>query len=280
MIINKHKCRARAYQTFKVPKNSSSYDFIHQFSYNNYRFPVYYLVGNIPTVCRLCHDNIQYPCRADRISLRVKSANLAWSSNTQSLVLKSCINTDVLYQNQCCGSGSGIRCLFDPGSGSGIWNRFFSGSRISDSGSRISDSGSRISDSGSRIPTPYFLELSDKFLGKKFYNSLKTGPNFFVQFCEIFGYKKGLTTNFFSPLSFVAVFGSGIGDPEWEKIRIRDKHPGSATLIKMLQVDGEDRYVRCPKWLFSRSCGVCLPATRVRDHGRQEHHLNKVDKPS
>jgi hypothetical protein len=25
---------------------------------------------------------------------------------------------------------------------------------------------------------------------------------------------------------------------------------------------------------------VCLPATRVRDHGRQEHHLNKVDKPS
>jgi hypothetical protein len=29
-----------------------------------------------------------------------------------------------------------------------------------------------------------------------------------------------MTTNFFSPLSFVAVFGSGI----------RDKHPGSATL--------------------------------------------------
>jgi hypothetical protein len=37
----------------------------------------------------------------------------------------------------------------------------------------------RIPDLGSRIPTPYFLELSDKFLGKKFYNSLKTGPNFF-----------------------------------------------------------------------------------------------------
>ena len=32
--------------------------------------------------------------------------------------------------------------------------------------------------------------------------------------------KKGMTTNFFSPLSFDAVFGSGI----------RDKHPGSATL--------------------------------------------------
>jgi hypothetical protein len=33
---------------------------------------------------------------------------------------------------------------------------------------------------GSWIPTPYFLELSDKFLGIKFYNSLKTGPNFFL----------------------------------------------------------------------------------------------------
>jgi hypothetical protein len=32
---------------------------------------------------------------------------------------------------------------------------------------------------GSRITNPYFLELSDKSLGKKFYNSLKTGPNFF-----------------------------------------------------------------------------------------------------
>jgi hypothetical protein len=41
-----------------------------------------------------------------------------------------------------------------------------------------------------------------------------------------------MTTNFFSPLSFVAVFGSGILDPGWVKIRIRDKHPGSATLQK------------------------------------------------
>jgi hypothetical protein len=36
-----------------------------------------------------------------------------------------------------------------------------------------------------------------------------------------------MTTNFFSPLSFVAVFGSGIRDP---RSGIRDKHPGSATL--------------------------------------------------
>jgi hypothetical protein len=48
-----------------------------------------------------------------------------------------------------------------------------------------------------------------------------------------------MTTNFFfSPLSFVAVFGSGIRDlgseirdPGWVKIRIWDKHPGSATLL-------------------------------------------------
>ncbi len=45
-----------------------------------------------------------------------------------------------------------------------------------------------------------------------------------------------MTTNFFSPLSFVAVFVSGIRDqgfqdPGWVKTRIRDKHPGSATLV-------------------------------------------------
>ncbi len=45
--------------------------------------------------------------------------------------------------------------------------------------------------------------------------------------------KKVMTTTFFSPLSFVAVFGSGIRDPGWVKIRIRDNHPGSATLQKI-----------------------------------------------
>ncbi len=49
------------------------------------------------------------------------------------------------------------------------------------------------------------------------------------------GTKKGLTTNFFSPLSFVAVFGYEIRDPEWVKIRIRDKRPGSATLHPALK---------------------------------------------
>jgi hypothetical protein len=107
--------------------------------------------------------------------------------------------------SQCCGSGSVIRCYFDP------WTR--------------------IRDLGSRISTPYFLELSDKFLGEKIYISFKTGPIFFssafinkiiFNFVKFVAAKKGLTTNFFSPLSFVAVFGSGIRDP--------DKHPGSATL--------------------------------------------------
>jgi hypothetical protein len=72
-------------------------------------------------------------------------------------------------------------------------------------------------------------------LGKKFYNSLKTGPNFFLlhfknkiiyNFVKFVATKKDMTANFFSPLSFVAVFGSA----GWVKIRIRDKHPGSATL--------------------------------------------------
>jgi hypothetical protein len=43
--------------------------------------------------------------------------------------------------------------------------------------------------------------------------------------------KKGMTTYFFSPLSFVAVFGSKILDPGWTKIRPREKHPGSAMLV-------------------------------------------------
>jgi hypothetical protein len=82
-------------------------------------------------------------------------------------------------------------------------------------------------------------------LGKKSKNSLKTGPNFVLQHLKnkvIFnlvrfvGYKKRYDNKFFSPLSFVAGFGSGIRDLGWVKIRIRvrDKHPGSATLHTLL----------------------------------------------
>ncbi len=60
--------------------------------------------------------------------------------------------------------------------------------------------------------------------------------------------KKGRTTNFFSPFSFVAVFGSGILDQrseirdprsgirDWQKSGsgIRNKHPGSARLLVSL----------------------------------------------
>jgi hypothetical protein len=42
---------------------------------------------------------------------------------------------------------------------------------------------------------------------------------------------KRYDNNFFSPLSFVPVFGSEIRDPGWVKIRIRDKHTGSAPLL-------------------------------------------------
>jgi hypothetical protein len=41
-------------------------------------------------------------------------------------------------------------------------------------------------------------------------------------FVKFVATKKGMTTNFFSPLSFVAVFGSGIRDLGWVKIRIPD----------------------------------------------------------
>ncbi len=85
-------------------------------------------------------------------------------------------------------SDSGSGAFLTPGSG--IRNRFFP-------------------DPGSRIPNPYFWELSDNFLGKKFYNTLKTSPNFFqhfknkiVQFCEIYGLKKKSYDNkfFFTPV--------------------------------------------------------------------------------
>jgi hypothetical protein len=58
-------------------------------------------------------------------------------------------------------------------------------------------------------------------LGKKFYNPLKFGPNFFLQqfknkiilnFVKFVATKEGATTNLISSLSFVAVFGSGIRD--------------------------------------------------------------------
>jgi hypothetical protein len=59
-------------------------------------------------------------------------------------------------------------------------------------------------------------------LGKKFHNSLKFGPNFFLgqfknkiilHFGKFVATKKCLKEDFFSPLSFLPVFGSWIRDP-------------------------------------------------------------------
>jgi hypothetical protein len=92
-----------------------------------------------------------------------------------------------------------------------------------------------IPDLGSRIPNPYSLKI-----GQKFFFSISKINN--LQFCEICGYKKGLKKKFFPPLSLVEVFGSGIQDsgsgiqdPGRVIIRIRDKHPGSATLFLRVQ---------------------------------------------
>jgi hypothetical protein len=109
---------------------------------------------------------------------------------------------------QCCGSGSRIRRHFD------TWIQ-------------IPD------------PKPLFLKLSDKLFGKKLYNSLKTGPNFFLQhfknkiiynFVKSVATKKDLATNYFFHPFLLLLFM----DPGWVKIRIRDKHPGFATLLEGL----------------------------------------------
>ncbi len=131
-------------------------------------------------------------------------------------------------RNQCCGSGSGIRCLFDP------WIRDPVPFWPLDPGSGISFS--LIPDLGSRIPNPYFWELCDNFFGKKFCKSLKIGANFFLRHLQtiiIINFVKSVLTwkvwqHIFSTPIFCCCFW--IRDPGWVSIRIRDKHPGSATL--------------------------------------------------
>ncbi len=154
------------------------------------------------------------------------------------------------------GPGAFLTLDPDPGSGTGFF-------RIPDLGSRIPtpyfwpvlrfqirdpgpgafltldpDPGSgtgffRIPDLGSRIPTPYFLELSNKVLGKRFYNSLKTGPRFFLQhsknriifnFVKFVATKIGSTTKLFTPLLLLLFLdpGSGMG---------KNQDPGSGINI-------------------------------------------------
>jgi hypothetical protein len=77
-------------------------------------------------------------------------------------------------------------------------------------------------------------------LGKKFYNSLKTGPNFFLRhfknkiifnFVKLVATKKGMTTNFFSPLPFVEVLNPGSWMGKKSGSGIRDKHLDTAYFL-------------------------------------------------
>ncbi len=97
----------------------------------------------------------------------------------------------ILGINQCCGSGSGIRCLFDP------WIRdpekVFSGSRISDPGSQT-----HIFES---LVTIFWIKSSIILLklAQIFFFSTSKLRNF--QFCEICGYMKRYDNKFlFTPL--------------------------------------------------------------------------------
>ncbi len=119
-------------------------------------------------------------------------------------------------------ASTGIRCLFDP------WNldleQVFFGSHNSDPGSQ----------------THIFQNLVTIFW-VKFYNSLKIGTNFFLQYFKnkiIFNLvkfvatKKGITKIFFHP-SLLLLFldpGSETRDPGYVKIRFPD--PGLTSRIR------------------------------------------------
>jgi hypothetical protein len=87
----------------------------------------------------------------------------------------------------------------DPGSGafltpgSGIRNRFFP------------DPGSQTHIFESLVTIFWVKKLAHILFRQHFKNKI-------VQFCEIYGSKKGMIIIFFSPLSFIAVFGSEIRD--------------------------------------------------------------------
>jgi hypothetical protein len=103
------------------------------------------------------------------------------------------VSPDLASFYQWCGSGSGIRCCFDPG----IRDRYF----------RILD------------PQPLFLRV---FLGKKFCNSLSIGSKFFCTYLfftvKFVTTKKGKTTTFFPPPLLLLLLVPG-----WIKIRFRDQ---------------------------------------------------------
>ncbi len=160
-------------------------------------------------------QTIRYP-NVSKINLRYRALFLLLFVNTVPVTtVSNCSHI------QCCRSWSGIRCL----SGSVIYF---------------------LMESGSRIPgtQPYFEELSDNFLGKKYFNSLSVDSNFFCtyskinnfQFCKILCLLKKVRQQIFIPLLFWCFVldhrGPGIRDSEcrmdknqnqrWIKIRTPD----------------------------------------------------------
>jgi hypothetical protein len=124
---------------------------------------------------------------------------------------------DTNTTSQCCGSGSGIR------------NRFFPEHLF-----RIPD------------PKPIFLRAYWQFfLVKSSIILWKLAQIIFLKnkiiiynFVRFVATKNSMTTNFFQP-SLLLVFldpGSEILNPGWVKVRIRDKNPGSATLLPVLEI--------------------------------------------
>jgi hypothetical protein len=80
------------------------------------------------------------------------------------------------------------------------------------------------------------------------------------QFCDICGYKKKGRKTKFSPLLFCCYFW--IRDPVWIKIRIRDKHPGSATLAHNIIM-----YISVPL-----DCGGSITHWPTTPHTGPQHH--------
>jgi hypothetical protein len=120
-------------------------------------------------------------------------------------------------------------------------------------------------------------------LAKIFSSAIQTQNNF--QFCEICGYKTRYDNNFFSPLSFVAVFGSRIWDPEsgirdlgWVKIRIRDKHPGSTTLDSGPRMENENGVDPTP-WTVLASQRIVMDIDESFRKLGEKDYLNKCDYP-
>jgi hypothetical protein len=121
-------------------------------------------------------------------------------------------------------------------------------------------------------------------LGKKFYDSLKIGPNFFLQHFKnkiiynfvkkICGYKKRNDKKFFSPLSFVPVFGFGMRDPGWVKtgsgIDIPDPNTGSENGVWSIRKDPRGKVCRAGP----RDPGGEM-APGGHGHGAQDHARGK-----